>query len=546
MNCIAWNCHGLRGAGTVHHLRELSRAHDPSFSFLSETKCSSTKMDTIKWSMNLNGIARLTGFYSNPDQNMRSHSWNLLRQLRRKSTLSWMCYGDFNATLLHIEKESLIPTPLAQIREFRKAIENRPTKCIRKFEGYWIHSEDCERIIPDNWDNNASLSGTVDLWKKVDDCKLGLFKWSGQTFGNLEKKISNLENDIVRLNEQSLTVEAKLRRSNLMAELEELINAREVKWKQHSKIEWLKVGDKNTSYFHSKAISRRGVEDNAALSHGVNESMPDPALFPQRVGADVVRCVRSAYYVQRNLQKRNNNVSDPSSSSESRTTWKFLWNCKVPNKVKIFVWRLYKNALPIAPNMILRGVEMDSSCPFCQSQTEDLEHLFLNCTFTRQVWAMSEIPCASIFNRLGSAQNWIRFLYDNLEEGHFRLGTILMWRLWYERNKLVMDNQSSNSLNVVAGAKNTTFAYQEANFEPSSLYNPNVNPCWMSPALRVLKINFDIAIFKSKFVKHVINPTRAETLAARMKTEMALDFPGRTIEVEGDCLVIVNDINKRD
>ncbi|KAL0288208.1 UNVERIFIED_CONTAM: hypothetical protein Scaly_2738000 [Sesamum calycinum] len=65
-----------------------------------------------------------SGFYSNPDQNMRSHSWNLLRQLRRKSTLSWMCYGDFNATLLHIEKESLTPTPLAQIREFRKAIED--------------------------------------------------------------------------------------------------------------------------------------------------------------------------------------------------------------------------------------------------------------------------------------------------------------------------------------------------------------------------------------------------------------------------------------
>ncbi|KAL0288207.1 UNVERIFIED_CONTAM: hypothetical protein Scaly_2737900 [Sesamum calycinum] len=181
-----------------------------------------------------------------------------------------------------------------------------------------------------------------------------------------------------------------------------------------------------------KKSSPRAVEDNAALSHGVNESMPDPALFPQRVGADVVRFVRSAYYVQRNLQKRNNNVSDPSSSSESRTTWKFLSNCKVPNKVKIFVWGLYNNALPIAPNMILRGVEIDSSRPFCQSHTENLEHLFLNCTFTRQ----------------------------------------------------------------------------------------------------------------SKFVKHVINPTRAETLAARMKTEMTLDFPGRTIEVEGDCLFSRRSANK--
>ncbi|KAL0288205.1 UNVERIFIED_CONTAM: hypothetical protein Scaly_2737700 [Sesamum calycinum] len=143
-----------------------------------------------------------------------------------------------------------------------------------------------------------------------------------------------------------------------------------------------------------------------------------------------------------------------------------------------------------------------------------------------------------------------------------------MWRLWYERNKLVMDNQSPNSLNVVVGAKNTSFSYQEANFEPSSLSSPNVNPCWMAPTLGALKVNFDAAISKvqsgaeltavirenqgqclrwqSKFVKHIIESTYTEALAARIAIEMALDFPRRTIEVEDDCLVIVNDINKRD
>ncbi|KAL0409007.1 UNVERIFIED_CONTAM: hypothetical protein Sradi_1835100 [Sesamum radiatum] len=257
--------------------------------------------------------------------------------------------------------------------------------------------------------------------------------------------------------------------------------------------------DKDLHCWKEDLIDKTFVPDDASLikalplaRHGVQD------VLVWHYAKNGLFSVRSAYYVQRNFQKRSNNVSDPSSSSESRTTWNFLWNCKVPNKIKIFIWRLCNNALPIAPNLIRRGVEMDPSCPFCQSHTEDLEHIFLNCTFARQVWALSEIPCCSVFNWLGSAQNWIRFLYDNLDEGQFRLGIALMWKLWYERNKLVMENQSPNSLNVVVGAKSTTIAYQEANSEQSSLSRPNVNPCWMPPALGSLKVNFDAAIFKAQ------------------------------------------------
>ncbi|KAL0448754.1 UNVERIFIED_CONTAM: hypothetical protein Slati_1431800 [Sesamum latifolium] len=97
-----------------------------------------------------------------------------------------------------------------------------------------------------------------------------------------------------------------------------------------------------------------------------------------------------------------------------------------------------------------------------------------------------------LFNWLGSAQNWLRFLYDNLDAAIFKV-------------------------QVGAGL--------------SAVIRNDEGEC-----LR----------WQSKFVKHITDPTHAEALAARMAIEMALEFPGRTIEVEGDCLVVVNDINKRD
>ena len=45
---------------------------------------------------------RLTGFYGEPDTNIRGEGWNMLRMLSSKPKLPWCCFGDFNE-LLQVE-----------------------------------------------------------------------------------------------------------------------------------------------------------------------------------------------------------------------------------------------------------------------------------------------------------------------------------------------------------------------------------------------------------------------------------------------------------
>jgi hypothetical protein len=48
----------------------------------------------------------------------------------------------------------------------------------------------------------------------------------------------------------------------------------------------------------------------------------------------------------------------------------------VPNKVKMFVWRMAHNALQVERNIARREGGLDTLCPVCSRFDEDPDHLF--------------------------------------------------------------------------------------------------------------------------------------------------------------------------
>ncbi|KAK1296362.1 hypothetical protein QJS10_CPB15g00774 [Acorus calamus] len=63
-----------------------------------------------------------------------------------------------------------------------------------------------------------------------------------------------------------------------------------------------------------------------------------------------------------------------------------MWRWKIPLKVKIFLWMLFqKRLLTKVYRGKWRGLE-DLRCPLCNNAEETVEHLFLSCQKTTQLW----------------------------------------------------------------------------------------------------------------------------------------------------------------
>ena len=66
----------------------------------------------------------------------------------------------------------------------------------------------------------------------------------------------------------------------------------------------------------------------------------------------------------------------PSSSSTDgvKSFWKSICHLKVPNKVKVFLWRACSNALPTKVNLQKRKVLDNTMCDQCGCKAEDELH----------------------------------------------------------------------------------------------------------------------------------------------------------------------------
>lgn len=66
--------------------------------------------------------------------------------------------------------------------------------------------------------------------------------------------------------------------------------------------------------------------------------------------------------------------------------WTGIWNLKVPPKVKNLLWRMCRGCLPTRVRLLDKGVVCPTNCASCDSNHEDLLHVFFACPFALQVW----------------------------------------------------------------------------------------------------------------------------------------------------------------
>lgn len=72
-------------------------------------------------------------------------------------------------------------------------------------------------------------------------------------------------------------------------------------------------------------------------------------------------------------------------SSSSQKLLNKIWKQVVPPKIKLFAWSLVKGKLQTRKRLSKFLTNLNNQCSLCNSHEEDQDHLFLDCSYAKQV-----------------------------------------------------------------------------------------------------------------------------------------------------------------
>jgi hypothetical protein len=89
--------------------------------------------------------------------------------------------------------------------------------------------------------------------------------WSFETFGSVQAKIKSLRGKLDDARRAALVSGSSLEAREIESKLHNVLEKEEIMYRQRSRQEWLKAGDRNTKYFHNRASHRRSKNTVHAL-----------------------------------------------------------------------------------------------------------------------------------------------------------------------------------------------------------------------------------------------------------------------------------------
>ncbi|GMJ13760.1 hypothetical protein HRI_005045200 [Hibiscus trionum] len=284
---------------------------------------------------------RYTGFYGAPEEQNHMDSWNLLRQLNDCPHIPRLVIGDFNELLFSFEKMGGRVRSQRQMSNFREALDDcslsdvgyqgrwftwekgkfeatnirerldrgvannawwschthfvlshlahsfsdhcpllvntSPHSDSRahwhfKFEAAWLLEDSCENEVANLWKASTGL-----LPDRLRFVGLGLDTW----FRKLRASRKITKRSLTKRLEELVGLYPS---DDILGEIEEVklsfnleVDKSELYWEQRARANWLRNGDKNTTFFHRHATQRKKQNRISRLMNddGVNCSSPD-------------------------------------------------------------------------------------------------------------------------------------------------------------------------------------------------------------------------------------------------------------------------------
>jgi hypothetical protein len=131
-------------------------------------------------------------------------------------------------------------------------LHRNPVKCVH-YEIYWERDPAISEVIAESWGVSGVKQDLRDINQALFRMMSDLRTWSKKKFRNVSREI---EKNRKKLSELLLSNADNREIRRVSDQMNELLYREEMIWLQRSRIAWLKEGDRNTRFFHSKAVWR--------------------------------------------------------------------------------------------------------------------------------------------------------------------------------------------------------------------------------------------------------------------------------------------------
>ena len=147
--------------------------------------------------------------------------------------------------------------------------------------GVSTRDNSCVPVIEKAWNSKAGGSEFRKLYKKQAATRDALRKWNKEVFGRCQDRINSLIRKIKEAQVQQPSQENEVLERSLQAGLSEWLSRSETLWRQKLREIWLKLGDKNSKFFHLSTIIQRRRNNIDAIKKEDGSWISDPKHIRQ-------------------------------------------------------------------------------------------------------------------------------------------------------------------------------------------------------------------------------------------------------------------------
>lgn len=133
----------------------------------------------------------------------------------------------------------------------------RKDKKLFRFKEMWLSDPHCSEVVQESWQEGLSKPDGLPIINCLETCRARLQTWNKTEYGHVGRKIQYLHKKLQMLENQAHSVETDREIYEVRNMLNTWLDAENTMWKQQSRNFWLTDGDRNTSFFHTKAINRK-------------------------------------------------------------------------------------------------------------------------------------------------------------------------------------------------------------------------------------------------------------------------------------------------